>query len=139
MENHFTKFKTIRPDPAYTARSRGYILSAPQVAREPFSIRTALTRAFQSGAAFGLSAALIFLLASGLSLLNKEVLAPAVLSALDPQSLHSELDNLNIQFKIAQLSYYDTAPQKVAMALNEASANAPASDANKTTSHDTSL
>ncbi len=97
------------------------VLSAQQIQPKPFSIREIAPRLFRSSAAFALSAAMLFLLAGGLSSLNKRFISPAVLSALDPESLNKEVANFNIQIQIAQVRYYDASAKKVEVALGETS------------------
>lgn len=121
MEQIFTKLKTVEPSQKFKARSRMLVLSAAQNQPVEFSIREIAPRIFRSGFAFALSAAMIFLLAGGLSALDKKFISPAVLSALDPESLNKEMDNFNIQIKIAQVKYYDSSAKKVEVALGETS------------------
>ena len=63
---------------------------------------------------------MIFMLVTGATLLNQK-LAPTVLSALDPESLNKEVENMDIQIQIAQVKYYENSAQKVEVALNATS------------------
>lgn len=121
MEQIFTKLKTVEPSHQFKARSRMLVLSAPQNQPEPFSFRVISNRVFSSGLTFAMSAAMLFLLAGGLSAFNKNIISPAILSALDPESLNKEMENFNIQIKIAQVKYYDDSAKKVEVALGETS------------------
>ena len=120
MEQIFTKYKTIEPSQEFKARSRLLILSAPQNPARGFSLQELIPQVFQSGLAFGLSAVMIFMLVTGATLLNQK-LAPTVLSALDPESLNKEVENMDIQIQIAQVKYYENSAQKVEVALNATS------------------
>lgn len=121
MEQLFTKLKTVAPSQEFKARSRSLVLSSEQNQPQPFSFREISGRVFRSGFTFAMSAAMLFLLAGGLSALNRNFISPAVLSALDPESLNKEMDNFNIQIRLAQVRYYDSSAQKVAVALGETS------------------
>lgn len=121
MEQLFTKLKTVEPSQEFKARSRILVLSVPQNQPTVFSFREIAPRIFRSGFTFALSAAMIFLLAGGLSAFNKKFISPAVLSALDPESLNKEMENFNIQIRIAQVKYYDSSAKKVEVALGETS------------------
>lgn len=121
MEQVFTKLKTVGPSQEFKARSRMLVLSAPQNPPQIFSFREISTRVFSSGFTFALSAAMLFLLAGGLSSINKNFISPAVLSALDAESLNKEMENFNIQIQIAQIKYYDSSAKKVEVALGETS------------------
>lgn len=121
MEQIFTKLKTVTPSQEFKARSRMLVLSSAQNEPISFSIREIAPRIFRSGFTFAMSAAMLFLLAGGLSAFNKNVISPAVLSALDPESLNKEMENFDIQIKIAQVKYYDSSAKKVEVALGETS------------------
>lgn len=121
MEHLFTKLKTTGPSNEFKARSRTLILSSAQHQPQTLSVREIGMRLFRSSAAFAMAAAMIFLLAGGLSQLNRKFISPAVLSSLDPASLNKEVQNFNISIQIAQVKYYDDAPKKVAVALGATS------------------
>ena len=121
MEQIFTKLKTVAPSQEFKARSRMLVLSVEQNQPVEFSFREISARVFRSGFTFALSAAMLFLLAGGLSTINKNFISPAVLSALDAESLNKEMENFNIQIQIAQVKYYDNSAKKVEVALGETS------------------
>lgn len=121
MDQLFTKLKTVGPGKEFKARSRMLVLNAPQNQPQAFSFREITARVFRSGFTFALSAAMLFLLAGGLSAINKNFISPAVLSALDAESLNKEMENFNIQIQIAQVKYYDSSAKKVEVALGETS------------------
>lgn len=121
MEHLFTKLKTVEPSQEFKARSRMLVLNTPQDLPAQFSVREISVRFFRSGFTFALSAAMLFLLVGGLSAFNKRFISPAVLSALDPESLNREMENFNIQIQIAQVKYYDSSAKKVEVALGETS------------------
>ena len=121
MEQIFTKLKTVAPSQEFKARSRMLVLSVEQNQPVEFSFREISARVFRSGFTFALSAAMLFLLAGGLSTINKNFISPAVLSALDAESLNKEMENFNIQIQIAQVKYYDSSAKKVEVALGETS------------------
>lgn len=121
MEQIFTKLKTVAPSQEFKARSRMLVLSVAQNQPVELSVREISARIFRSGFTFALSAAMLFLLAGGLSTINKNFISPAVLSALDAESLNKEMENFNIQIQIAQVKYYDNSAKKVEVALGETS------------------
>jgi hypothetical protein len=121
MEQIFTKLKTVAPSQEFKARSRMLVLSVAQNQPVELSIREISARIFRSSFTFAMSAAMLFLLAGGLSGINKKIISPAVLSALDAESLNKEMENFNIQIQIAQVKYYDSSAKKVEVALGETS------------------
>jgi len=121
MEKIFTKLKTVAPSQEFKARSRMLVLSVDQNQPVELSFREISARIFRSSFTFAMSAAMLFLLAGGLSAINKNIISPAVLSALDAESLNKEVENFNIQIQIAQVKYYDSSAKKVEVALGETS------------------
>ncbi len=121
MEQTFTKLKTIRPSAEFQARSKMLILSSAQNQPKPFSLAGLFPEVMQSSFAFGLSALMIFMMVGGLSLFNRKFVSPAVLSALDANSLNKEMEKMDIQIQIAQVRYYENSAKKVEVALNETS------------------
>ncbi|MBU6141877.1 hypothetical protein KGO95_02005 [Patescibacteria group bacterium] len=120
MDHLFTKLKTIEPAREFQARSKMLILSEAQQPRR-FAVPQFFSSMLRSSVTFALSAAMLFLLVSGLSLLNKQVISPAVASALDAQSLTREMSSFNIQIQIAKVKYYDASAQQLQVALGETS------------------
>ncbi len=120
MKHLFTKLKEIEPGREFQARSKMLILSEAQQSRR-FVIPQFFSDMLRSGITFALSAAMLFLLVSGLSLLNKQVISPAVASALDAESLTREMSSFNIQIQIAKVKYYDSSAQQLQVALGETS------------------
>ncbi len=142
MEHLFTKLKAVEPSREFRTRSKTLILSEAQQPRR-FVMPQFFGGMVRSGVTFALSAAMLFLLVSGLSLLNKQVISPAVASALDAQSLQQEMSSFNIQVQIAKVKYYDTSAQQLQVALGETSQNVHASMLDgsqlQTSSHEPSL
>lgn len=121
MEQIFTKLKTIQPSAEFRAQSKMLILSSAQNQPKPFTLANLLPEMMQSSFAFGLSALMLFMIVGGLSLFNQKFVSPAVLSALDANSLNNEVEKMDIQIQIAQVKYYEDSAQKVEVALNETS------------------
>ncbi len=117
----FTKLKTIQPSQEFKAHSKMLILSSAQNQPKPFSLADLFPEMMQSSFAFGLSALMIFMIVGGLSLFNQKFVSPAVLSALDTNSLNNEIEKMDIQIQIAQVRYYENSAKKVEVALNETS------------------
>ena len=105
MENLLKKFKYIEPNPDFKARSRTLILNTPQAEFHPRIFRQFLNT-LQYSAAFGLTAIFIFLILGGLSILNKKIFSPALLSSLDPENLSAEEQDLDIQIQLSQAEYF---------------------------------
>jgi len=100
------------------------ILSSAQNQPRPFTLADLLPEMMQSSFAFGLSALMIFMMVGGISLFNRKFVSPAVLSALDANSLNNEIEKMDIQIQIAQVRYYENSAKKVEVALNETSGDA---------------
>ncbi len=124
MEQTFTRLKNIRPSAEFQARSKMLILSSAQNQPRPFTLADLLPEMMQSSFAFGLSALMIFMMVGGISLFNRKFVSPAVLSALDANSLNNEIEKMDIQIQIAQVRYYENSAKKVEVALNETSGDA---------------
>jgi hypothetical protein len=120
MEQLLAKLKNIEPEKEFKERSRALILNSPQSNFYPMIFNRFLHTA-QFSAAFGMAAILIFLIIGGLSILNKNILSPALLSSLNPENLNQEAENLDIQIQLSQLEYYENSAEKIEIALKETS------------------
>src|SRR3989344_6849535 len=121
MEQTFTKLKTIQPDAGFQARSKMLVLSSAQNQPKPFSLADLFPEMMRSSFAFGLSALMIFMIVGGLSLFNQKFVSPAVLSALDANSLNKEMEKMDIQIQIAEVRYYENSAKKIEVAVGKAS------------------
>jgi hypothetical protein len=120
MEQLLTKLKNIEPSQDYKERSRSLILSSPQGSLYP-KILGQLTNTFQFGAAFGMAAVFIFLILGGLSVLNKKVLSPTLLSGVSQENISLELEKIDFQIQLSQAEYYEDSAAKIEVALNKTS------------------
>lgn len=104
------QFKKIEPDAAYSATSKRAILAA-----EPIVIRWTTRRIvftiIETGAAVALTGFFIFLVVNGL---NGTGLAPVQYAAINPQALHAEAQAIDMQIKLANLSYTESAAESTA-------------------------
>ncbi len=120
MEQLLTKLKTIEPEQGYKERSRALILSSPQGSFYP-RILQQLANTFQFGAAFSMAAVFIFLILGGLSVLNKRVLSPTLLSGVNQENITMELEKIDFQIQLSQAEYYENSAEKIEVALSETS------------------
>ncbi|MDO8429825.1 MAG: hypothetical protein Q7S73_00470 [bacterium] len=118
MEDLLRKFKNIEPNQDFKAHSRTLILNTPQTEFHPKIFRQFLN-SLQYGAAFSLTAIFIFLILGGLSILNKKIFSPALLSSLDPENISAEEEKLNIQIQLSQAEYFSDSAKKIEVALRE--------------------
>lgn len=96
------KFKTIKPDPEYTEKSKRVILSSRQniPAMNPFR---SILQFIETGAAVALAGFFILLISGALS--NSTYIAPVQYSVIDGATLHAEADAIDMQIKLADVSY----------------------------------
>ncbi len=93
------QFKNLGPDADYAARSKRAILAMPQ--REP---RKYLVRSiFEAGIAVALAGFFVLLITNGFS--STSYLTPVEHSVIDSQVLTAEAQAVDIQIKLANLTY----------------------------------
>ncbi len=114
----------IEPDRNFAQQSLARIFQTPQ--RQRARLWNRVQESFYYSGALVLTSFLLFIMFGGLSLLRSSLLSPAMMASLDSQKLNDEFDHLDLQIKVAEVSYYENSLQTVNVALNEASKNAPA-------------
>lgn len=98
------KLHDITPDPEYTDRSKRAILGLPfEAPRERVTVGRFILNTLQFGSAIALASFLIMLVFGGFSIGG--IFEQFRMASLDPQSLRAEADAIDIQIKIAELSY----------------------------------
>lgn len=110
--------KGIEPDPKYAESSRHILMS--RLSRPAFSLNPAEALKF----AFSLILAasfVVILFVSNAAL--QRLFFPLIFPGLNTKSMAAELENLEIQIKIAEAEYYTGASKTVAVALGEAAYN----------------
>ncbi len=100
--------KTIEPSPAFREKSRGLILKIPP--KTNYIEWRTLSWA-------GITAMVLLILVIGSNL------SKPVISSLDENRLNKELNNLNINIQLQEISYQQKINQTIASALNEISDN----------------
>jgi len=118
--NKIKLLKGIKPEGRYKDNLKNVLLSNLQqpIERPRFSLRESLA----SGFTMLLASAFVLLLFVGGNYLQK-LATPLFLPGLHQEGLISELDDLDIQIKIAEAKYYNEAPSAVSTILNETGNN----------------
>jgi hypothetical protein len=100
------KFKSIKPDPLYAEQSRRAVLASTQNV-PVFSPFRSILQFIETGAAVALAGFFIILISGGFS--NSPYIAPVQYSVIDGAGLHAEAQAIDIQIKLANVSYADVA------------------------------
>jgi hypothetical protein len=95
------QFKTIEPDPAFTATSKRAIL-ATEPAAPLWNARRVIFRIVETGVAVALAGFFVLLITGTLS---GSRISSVQYSAIDPTSLHAEAQAIDMQIELAQLQY----------------------------------
>ncbi len=95
------QFKHIEPDAAFSASSKRAILAQAEL-KESLAAPRLLLRILEAGAAVALTGFFILILSGALS---TSKFAPAQLSAIDPQSIRAEAQAIDIQIRLANVTY----------------------------------
>ncbi len=111
------KFNDIEPSEGFRKRSLTQILATPQNYRAPLFQN--LMQTFQFSGALVLASLLIFIILGGLSILNLKIFSPAMLASLDAENLNEELQGLDLNLKLSEVSYYEGSSEKVSVALSK--------------------
>ena len=114
------QFKSIAPDAQFSERTKRDVLAAPQ--REPLAVRGILSvfHMVETGVAVALAGLFILILTGGLGGGNS--ISPVQYSVIDPTGLRAEAQAIDIQIKLADVSY----PQVTSTAGVASSAEASA-------------
>lgn len=115
-------FKSVKPDPAYTEHSKRAILASRQFMPSMNPIRGIL-QFIETGAAVALTGFFI-LLASG-ALSNSQYIAPVQYSVIDTAGIHAEAQEIDVQIKLANVTYQDAALNNGSTAEAPTSAASP--------------
>lgn len=96
------KFKTIKPDPSFSEKSKRAILASQQniPGMNPFR---GILQFIETGAAVVLAGFFILLISGTFS--NSSYLAPVQYSVIDPAGLHAEAQAIDMQIQLANVSY----------------------------------
>lgn len=97
--------KLIKPEEGFVQRSRGIILSSPQLRRSLFGFRSNIFESFKLAAAITLASALLFVFLGGLSYFNVKNLSPVLLTSLNDENLKAEEQKLDFQIQLGQVTY----------------------------------
>ncbi len=108
------RLKAIEPDGQFQARSLPLILNAPQ--KQPLPLLKNVFQAFQFGGAMIL-ASLILLVVFG------SFRSQSQLAGLDSKNLDSEVKNLDLKIKLAEVKYDEDPLNKTDVALTNSSKN----------------
>ena len=119
METLLTKLKSIKPTQNFQERSRAIIFLSRQ--NQPKTVWDSLLAMQHQKIAFGLTALGIFLILSGLSVLNNSSVSQSLVSSLDQEKLAAEVKSLDIQIQLSQVQYYQDSIKKIEVALKEIS------------------
>ncbi len=100
------KFKTIKPDPSYTEKSKRVILASRQEmpAMSPFR---GILQFIETGAAVALAGFFILLITGAFS--NSGYITPVQYSVIDSAGLHAEAQAIDMQIQLANVSYPNVA------------------------------
>ncbi|MBI4122069.1 MAG: hypothetical protein HY461_01935 [Parcubacteria group bacterium] len=120
--NKIKLLKRIAPRTQYhnDLRSALYAHAQGPVMRPRFSFRESVA----SGVTMILATVFVIMLLIGGTYLNS-LTVPFFLPGLHEEGLAQELENLDIQIKIAEAQYSNEAPRTVSVILNEAGSNSP--------------
>lgn len=110
------KLQSITPSDEYRAKSLAFILGNPQLQK---SLRTRFFEGMRYSIALTLTAIVIVVAAGGFSYLNWSGASPLIIGSLNAKSIAAEAARVDEELKLAQISFYGSAAQDVAMALNE--------------------
>ena len=101
------KLKLIEPDALFSERSKRDIMASPVpvFVAKPLSLSRILYRLLEAGVA-GALVTLFLLLVTGK--FTNSPLSPVPFSAVNPESLHAEAQAIDIQIKLAELSYRES-------------------------------
>jgi hypothetical protein len=122
------QFKIIKPDEAFTEKSRRAILASSPLGIPGvvgiFKAQRFIFRIVEMGAALALAGLFIVLIMGGFS---GSAISPVRFSAIDPQTLRAEAQEIDAQIELASLNYSEPAlvaesTQKLAAAIGEKSA-----------------
>jgi hypothetical protein len=94
-------FKDIKPDAAYTEKSKRMILATEP--RERWSFGRGLMNIFETGIAVALAVFFILVIAGQFS--NAPYVSPARFSVINPETLHAEAQAVDIQIQLASVAY----------------------------------
>jgi len=115
------KFKSVKPDPAYTEKSKRAILATRQFV-PALNLFRSILQFIETGAAVALAGFFVLLISGALS--NSTYIAPVQYSVIDATGLHAEAQAIDMQIKLADVNYQDVTSN------NGSTAAAPTSAAN---------
>jgi hypothetical protein len=101
----FKQFKTIKPDPQFSEKSKRIILASPQNAPSKTGSIFVFLHAIETGAAFVLVGFFVLLMTGAFS--GVKYLAPVQYSVIDPAGLHAEADAIDMQIQLANVTYLE--------------------------------
>lgn len=117
-----SQLKKIQPNPEYTRVSRLDLVSRAQTIHPRANLRSAiatfLLSNFEAGGAIVLSGLAIFLFFGGFSFLGSAL--PLGLSSFDRSALKAEAEAIDIQIKLADVSYMEQQQQVQAQSVAQA-------------------
>jgi hypothetical protein len=115
------QFKTIQPDHSFTEQSKRAILASPQniPAMNPFR---GMLQLLETGAAVVLAGFFILLITGALS--NQNSNSPVQYSVIDPAGLHAEAQAIDIQIKLANVSYPEVVASQSGAFASQATSSA---------------
>ncbi|MEK7192296.1 MAG: hypothetical protein AAB646_02165 [Patescibacteria group bacterium] len=113
------KIKSIAPEEGFLKRSKDLILSARQNKFGFDDLRTSLLESFKWGAALTLASLLLFVLVGGLTYSNLEGVSPAILSNLNDIKLRNEVNNLDFQIRLDEISYSSQNDKAIGQKIDE--------------------
>jgi hypothetical protein len=119
MEHLLKQLKHLKPDEAYTLRSRNVILETLPADEVPvLTPWRVFTHSLQFGSSIAMVGIFLILVFGGFS--TWSFLSPFRLTSLDPASLRAEAEAVDIQLEIANIRYAPvakTAPSPTAMSI----------------------
>lgn len=120
--SNIKKLRNIAPDDAYRAKSLVFILGNPQLQK---SLRTRFFESMRYSIALTLTSVVIVVAAGGFSYLNWSSASPLIIGSLNAKSIAAEAARVDEELKLAQVGYYGSAAQEVAVALKEVAQGGP--------------
>jgi len=100
------QFKQIEPDASYKETSKRAVLAT--LPREPLSFKKTLATFVETGLAFSLVAFFILLATGQFFGSETPYVSPIQLSVVNPDALHAEAQAIDMQIKLANLSYQES-------------------------------
>ena len=123
----FKQFKIIKPDEAFTEKSKRAILASSPLENPGvvgiFKAQRFIFRILETGVALAFAGFFIVLITGGFS---GSAISPVQFSAIDSHALHAEAQAIDAQIELASLNYSEPAlvaesTQKLAAAISEKS------------------